>query len=334
MVLSLCGLIARPFPRPAAQLSQALVGVVMGSYLDPEAIAGVAGTALPMAAVTTATIAIALGVAALLARYSPVSRAAATLGMVPGGSAAIVSCAEDLNVDSRFVAFAQYIRVGLVALTAPAIALLVASKHAPDESLQGPIPELDRLVERPVHQIGAVVILAAVCLTGAVAGRRLRVPAPLLLGPMIVTALFSLTHASGGFCPDGALKDMVFVAVGLEVGLRFTRSSVTQFGRLLPHLLAATLLVCAACAGLAGGLSAVMDIPFLEAYLATTPGGINAVLATAESTSTNVPLVSTVQAVRLFIVVLAMPPIIRWLAKTTPTLLATGKVGQNSQGRV
>jgi membrane AbrB-like protein len=109
---------------------------------------------------------------------------------------------------------------------------------------------------------------------------------------------------------------------------------VTQFGRLLPHLLAATLLVCAACAGLAGGLSAVMDIAFLEAYLATTPGGINAVLATAESTSTNVPLVSTVQAVRLFIVVLAMPPIIRWLAKTTPTLLATGKVGQNSQGRV
>jgi uncharacterized membrane protein AbrB (regulator of aidB expression) len=56
-----------------------------------------------------------------------------------------------------------------------------------------------------------------------------------------------------------------------------------------------------------------MGIPFTEAYLATTPGGINAVLATAESTGTNVPLVSTVQSLRLFVVVLAVPLVVRAL---------------------
>jgi membrane AbrB-like protein len=314
MALALTGLVTRPFPRQAGRASQALVGVVMGSYLDPDAVASVAGTALPLAAVTAATVAISVGVAAAMARFTPIPRTDATLGMVPGGSAAIVSCAEDLGADGRFVALAQYTRVGLVALTAPAVAWAVAGAGAPDEALAMPVPDLGRLVERPVHQIGAVVILAAVCLTGVVVGRRLRLPAPLLLGPMVVTALFSLTNAADGFSPDGPLKDMVFVAIGLEVGLRFTRSTVARSARLLPHLLAATVAMCAACAGLAWGLGAVMDVPFLDAYLATTPGGINAVLATAESTGTDVPLVSTVQALRLFVVVLAIPPIIRWLA--------------------
>ena len=316
MVVALSGRLNRPFPAPAARASQALVGVVMGSYLHPEAVAGVVGIALPLVAVTAATIAIALGVATLLARYSSIPRIDATLGMVPGGSAAIVSCADDLGADSRFVAFSQYARVGLVALTAPAVAMMVVGGgSAPDESVEWPVPDLGRLVEQPAHQVGGIVVLAAVCFTGALAGRRLHLPAPLLLGPMVVAALFSLTHAADGFSPAGSLKDMVFVAVGLEVGLRFTRSTMTRFARLLPLLAGATLLMCAACGGLAWALGAMMHIPFLDAYLATTPGGINAVLATAESTGTNVPLVATVQALRLFVVVLVIPPIIRWLMK-------------------
>ncbi|MFD0441642.1 AbrB family transcriptional regulator [Streptomyces indonesiensis] len=39
--------------------------------------------------------------------------------MVPGGSAAIVTCADELKADVRLVAFTQYLRVGLVATTAP-----------------------------------------------------------------------------------------------------------------------------------------------------------------------------------------------------------------------
>lgn len=63
------------------------------------------------------------GQPAVLARCGKLSLTDATLGMVPGGSAAVVSCADDLGADSRIVAFSQYLRVGLVGLTAPAIAL-------------------------------------------------------------------------------------------------------------------------------------------------------------------------------------------------------------------
>jgi membrane AbrB-like protein len=86
---------------------------------------------------------------------------------------------------------------------------------------------------------------------------------------------------------------------------------VRHVGRTLPHVLGATAAVCVACAALAGLLSLVTPITFLDAYLATTPGGINAVLATAGSLHAGVALISTTQSLRLFLVVLLAPPLIR-----------------------
>ncbi|MCU1628291.1 MAG: AbrB family transcriptional regulator [Pseudonocardia sp.] len=316
IALALPGLVGRPFPRGANRAAQALVGVLMGSYLDSQVL-GVLGAALPMLAVTVATIILCVGAAAVLARFGKLNLTDATLGMVPGGSAAVVSCADDLGADSRIVAFSQYLRVGLVGLTAPAIALGFApqDQNPADDRLQPLLPVMGHLVDS-ADQLGRLVVLAAICLTGFAVGRRLGLPAPVLLGPMLVAAVFTLTGASSGFAPAGPLKDVVFIVVGLEVGLRFTRSAARHAAGVFPHLLAATVGVCVACAGLAWGLAALVGIPFTEAYLATTPGGINAVLATAESTGTNVPLVSTVQSLRLFVVVLAVPLVVRALEAT------------------
>jgi hypothetical protein len=313
-VLALAGIVRKPFPKPASKASHALVGVVMGSYLDPSSLTAVASSALPLTVITVLTVAIAVGAAALLARTGKTSLTNAILGVMPGGSAAIIACADDLGADSRQVAFTQYLRVGLVALSAPLLATLVGAGADNDGTGGIDIPTLDHLVVNP-NGIGRIVILVGVCVLGVNLGRRLRLPSPGLLGPMILATFVTFTFTSSGFAPDGPLRDVMFAVVGLEVGLRFTRASVKHVGTLVPAITACTLAVCAACAGLAWLLAAMMGIPFVEAYLATTPGGINAVLATAASTNTNVPLVSTVQSLRLFVVVLAAPPIIRWLAR-------------------
>lgn len=312
--LALTGAVDRSFPKPAARASHALVGVVMGSYLDPGSLASVAAAALPLSTVTVATIAISVGAAVLLARSGGTTLTDAVLGMVPGGSAAVIACAEDLGADSRQVAFTQYLRVGLVALTAPLVASLIGGGAPPSSPDQLGAPALHHVVAAP-SGIAQVLVLVAVCVLGAQAGTRLRLPSPVLLGPMLLTALLTLTDTFGGFAPAGPLRDVMFVVIGLEVGLRFTRAAVRHVRKLLPAILATVLVVCAVCAGLAWLLGAVEDIPFVESYLATTPGGINAVLATAAATDTDVPLVSTVQSMRLFVVVLVAPPILRWLTR-------------------
>ncbi|WP_051898425.1 AbrB family transcriptional regulator [Sciscionella sediminilitoris] len=162
-------------------------------------------------------------------------------------------------------------------------------------------------------QLAGLAALAAVCVLGSRLGNRLSLPAPVLLGSMLIAAAATASHAVSGFAPAGPLRDVVFVVVGLEVGLRFTWPALRHAGRLLPYLFGAIVLVCLACAGLAFALTAFTGMPFLRAYLATTPGGINAVLATADSTHTGTALISTVQSLRLFLVCLLVPMLIRRL---------------------
>jgi membrane AbrB-like protein len=129
----------------------------------------------------------------------------------------------------------------------------------------------------------------------------------------IVATFAGVTH--GGFAPVGPLRGLLFTSVGLDVGLRFTKKTVRHIRRLFPLVLVCTLAVSASCAVLAWALAQLTRIPFMDAYLATTPGGINAVLATAIATGANVPLISTVQSLRLIAMVLLAPLIIRMILK-------------------
>ncbi|GAB3004926.1 AbrB family transcriptional regulator [Amycolatopsis acidiphila] len=313
--LALTGIIKRDLPRQITGSSHALVGALMGTYLNVQTLRAVATTTLPLAAVTLATVGICFAVAFGLSRMTKINLPDSVLGMTPGGSAAIVACAGDVGADDRLVAFAQYIRVGLVAFTAPFIALAV-QPSPPAETDDGAVvlglPTPGHLIAA-TNQVSGLVVLTAICLLGSQLGRRFSLPAPVLLGSMLVAATAVATQAVSGFTPAGPLRDVIFVVVGLEVGLRFTWPVIRHVGRLLPYLIGSTLLVCAACAGLAWLLAEAIGMPFLEAYLATTPGGINAVLATADSTGVNVPVVSTVQSLRLFAVCLLVPFLIRKL---------------------
>ncbi|UUL75680.1 AbrB family transcriptional regulator [Pseudarthrobacter sp. Fe7] len=141
---ALSGVVKRQLPKPAAVASQAGIGVLMGSYVTPAALQSAGAAALPMTAVTVLTIGLCLMAGALLSRWGRVSLAEGALSLVPGGSAAIVAAAEDLGADSRLVAFAQYLRVALVAFTAPVVA---TAMHPPPMGTpqlgarrSGPIP--------------------------------------------------------------------------------------------------------------------------------------------------------------------------------------------------
>ena len=66
--------------------------------------------------------------------------------------------------------------------------------------------------------------------------------------------------------------------IGLAVGLGFNPTVLRQVARAAPAAVAAILGVIVACGALAAILAATTRVSLLDAYLATTPGGINAVL--------------------------------------------------------
>ena len=144
--------------------------------------------------------------------------------------------------------------------------------------------------------------------------RLLALPAGSVLLPMVVAAVLSGTGLAGDARVPDLVQDVAFALVGLQVGLRFTPATVREARRLLPAVLAAIAALIAACALLAVVLELMTGVTYADAYLATTPGGLYAVIATAlDGGGTDPAFVFAVQALRLLIMVLAAPFLVRLL---------------------
>jgi membrane AbrB-like protein len=160
-----------------------------------------------------------------------------------------------------------------------------------------------------------VFVLLAVTL-GLVLQRFVTAPATALLGPMVIAVAVSASGLLGSVAVPSAVANVGYALIGVRVGLRFTRASIRSIARLLPLATALIVLVIVACALLGVVLSEVTGVDRLTAYLATTPGGLFAVLATAADSGSDVTYVLAVQVIRVFAMLLLAPLLGRLLRRS------------------
>ena len=125
----------------------------------------------------------------------------------------------------------------------------------------------------------------------------------------------ALTLSGVGFVVPPVVRELAFALIGLQVGLRFTLDTVRQLGRLLFPVLAALAGIMLGCFGLAVILAVTTPLSLRDSYLATTPGGIYAVLAVAFGANANTTFILAVQGLRLLVVVLLAPVAVRRVAR-------------------
>ncbi|WP_028063222.1 AbrB family transcriptional regulator [Solirubrobacter soli] len=282
--------------------AQAVVGVTLGAYMRSEALTAAAHDWLPVTLVSAATLGISMAAGRVLARYTALDVPTATLGMIAGGASGIVTMADDLGGDDRLVAFMQYLRVLVVVLLTP---LLIAAFGGGSGGATAH--------EAAFGEVTDWLLTAAIAVFGALAARRLNVPAGTLLGPMLVAG--ALTLAGVGFAVPPVVRELAFALIGLQVGLRFTVATVKLLGRLIFPVLGAVFALLIGCAGLAVVLTLTTDVTFRDAYLATTPGGLYAVLAVAVGAGANTTFILAVQILRLLVAVLLAPLAVRRIAR-------------------
>lgn len=293
-------------PRPATTVSQAVIGVVIGALAQPSTLTGLAAGWLPVLLVGLSTLAVSMGAGLLLALRPGVTPLTGMLALTAGGASGLVAVSRDLGGDERVVAVVQYLRVGLVTATMPIVAALVFGASA--RAVSGA-----DTVAAPAW-IG-VVFLVVCTVAGLALARVTRVPAGGLLGPMAVAIALNLTGLSFGATPPTLVVEIAYAVIGWQAGVRFTRESLRMVIGVLPLATALIAAVIAACAGLGLLLSRLTGATELEGYLATTPGGIYAVLATAVSAGTDATFVVAVQVLRLIAMLLVAPTLARLVGR-------------------
>jgi membrane AbrB-like protein len=286
---------------------QAVAGVVVGTYLHTDTLSELGTRWVPVVLVSAATLVLTIGAGLLLARIAPVDRATASLGMVAGGASGIVAMADDLGADDRIVAFMQYLRLAVVVFATPLIVGIAFHGHSSGGAGGGGEPLLGTL--------DGWLVTIAIAAAGVLIGPRLRLPAAAFLGPTLLASALTLAGALDGIAVPPLLRETAFAAIGLYIGLRFERETLRSIRKLLPAVLVSIVALIAGCFVLAWVLELTAGVSLLDAYLATTPGGLYAVLPIAFGSNADTGFVLAVQGLRVLVMVLAAPAVVRLLLR-------------------
>jgi membrane AbrB-like protein len=288
------------------RVGQALVGVVIGALVKVETLSRIAADWPSVLLVTAGTLLISVVAGRLLALHRDVSPATGAFALVAGGASGIVALARELGADDRVVTIVQYLRVLLVLLAMPLVATVVFH----------PAPGRGSLAATSVRWGPDLVFVVVAVSLGLLLQRFVRAPATALLGPMVIAVAVSASGLLGSVAVPALVANLGYALIGVRVGLRFTRASLRSIARLLPLATALILLVIVACGLLGVLLSKVTGVDELTAYLATTPGGLFAVLATAADSGSDVTYVLAVQVIRVFAMLLLAPLLGRALRRS------------------
>ncbi len=250
----------------------------------------------------------------LLARFKALPGTTAVWGSSAGAATAMVLMSDAYGGDMRLVAVMQYLRVACVGL----VASLVARAWAPPGAAAAA-----SIIWFPPLAPGPFLATLLLAVGGAIVGMKCRIPAAALLVPMFIGAPLSATHLLTITLPPWLLA-ISYALVGWSIGLRFTREAVLYASKQLPIILASIFALIAMCGGLAFALHEAAGTDPLTAYLATSPGGADAVAIIAASSPVDLPFVMAMQVGRLMVALLVGPAlartIARWAGSASPSV--------------
>jgi membrane AbrB-like protein len=298
-------------PRFTFGVAQGCVGLLVAHSMTMAVLISLAEQWWLMLGVTVMTVLCSVLVGVGMIRIGGLDGSTAAWGTTPGAAAAMVAMAEEDGADSRIVATMQYVRVVCVV-----VAGALVSHWLGAHSTGGPTTA-PSLAMNPGLLFDLAMNLAIV-LFGILAGRY--VTAGALLIPLFIGSMLQVSGLLSVGLPL-PLMEVAYGVLGAYVGLRFDRPTVTYVARRLPLMIAGSLVLILLCAALAWIVSRLLHVDFLSLYLATSPGGLDAMAIIAIDTQADVGLVLAMQTLRLFGVVIMGAYLARLVIRLTRSTL-------------
>jgi len=158
-------------------------------------------------------------------------------------------------------------------------------------------------------------IMAACAVVGAWGGIRLKLPAGVLVGPMILSAAAHLAGWTDARPPD-SLVHAAQVVIGCGIGCRFLGTAPVLFLRAVMVSLGSTFLMLGIGSAFAWALGPVAGASFAALILAYSPGGITEMSLVAIALGIDPLFVTTHHLGRIIMVLSVTPLLFRALRKS------------------
>ena len=280
-----------------------ILGIMLGSAFYPGILGRMGEWTISLLGVALyIVVAAALGILFLkrVGRYDPVT---AFFTATPGGLNEMVMVGTAMGGDDRTISLAHSARVMLVVMTIPVWFQFFQGYNPAARGPLGP-----GLTELPLVDL----ILLASCAIGAVVARRLRLPAAMLVGPMLLSAAIHLAGVTTGK-PPGVLIAAAQIVVGAALGSRFAGIRLSRVAHTLAVASGLTILLLVITLAFSAVLHAMTGIPLPALVLAFAPGGLAEMSLVALALGVDAALVSTHHIVRIVLIVTFAPLAFRML---------------------
>lgn len=292
---SLSGVIKQAMPKHLTKIVFILLGLQIGGAVTPETMNTLSRWPLSfLLLVLTMAVLVWAGMV-FFRRVYGWDRATSYFAVMPGALSVALALAADTRADLTKVSVSQVIRLFVLVAVLPSI-----------------ISSLGDLADAPapvLRQAGQLRDLVMVLGAGLVAGfvfDQLKVPAGLVLGPALASAVMHVGGVVHGTLPLWVLMP-VFVFFGTMIGMRFAGikpADILAIGGASLAGLGVALVVSVAGATAA---SVIADVPFAWTILAFSPGGMEAMTIMAFALGLDPAFVGAHQIGRLLLIALAMP---------------------------
>ncbi|MFM2044259.1 MAG: hypothetical protein RLY86_2835 [Pseudomonadota bacterium] len=291
----------------------AVLGIMLGSAFTPAMIDQVPDWAVSLTGLLVYVIVAAAVGLAYLRRVARYDRVTGYFAAMPGGFNEMVMMGAAMGGDDRTIALNHSLRILMTVMLVPiAFSLLPGFQaQAREWSIAGLGPALDAL---PVLDW---VILAACGLIGVPVAKWLKVPAGILVGPMVLSAAVHLAGITAGK-PPGLVVAAAQIVVGAAVGARFAGVPLRQVARTALVALGLTVLLLLVTVVMALAVHVATGLDLAALILAYAPGGLAEMSLVALSLNADPAFVATHHILRIGIVVMLAPLAFRIWARLRP----------------
>jgi len=271
------------------------IGIGVGAGVNTEAAAAM--LRWPLAFVMLAVM---LLVAMILSREVLVrvfgfSPKAGVLAGAPGHLSFVLALGDSYKVNLPQIAVSQSVRVLLLTLTVPFIAAMVGIEVSGAALPQG--------VTISVVHLCVLVVLSVLMGWGL---ERLRVPAPLLIGAMVVSAAGHLSELAPGVL-EPKITMACLVLMGALIGSRFAGTAPRLVLRYAGAGLAITCVTVGLAVAASVPMAAFLDMPLAHVLVAFAPGGLETMIVMGAVLGANPGFVAACHVGRLLVLSVLIP---------------------------
>ncbi len=321
----LCGIVyavavgnPQPLPPVFITVGKSLIGITTAFRFSPDTLVLAETYAVPVLICILITGGLSMVNGYLLCRWAGIDLATGFLGSIPGAAAGIVAMSEEMGADAIAVAVLQYLRVMMVVLIVP-LAVSYLFPVSPLMSGTAPLPlispssmtfsSLSASVMSP-----NLLVLVGCCALGIGGGKLLRLPSAGFLGTFLVGLLvfWGWPHQ---FQVPQSLFTSGLLLVGLAIGLQFDWTTAIKLLKALVIEVGLVLVLIACCFGVGYEFHLLTHVDTMTAILGSTPGGIEAMIATVMEMGGDTGMVLAMQLTRMLLILLIGPGLIAIVLK-------------------